>query len=287
MPDDKKKPKYLDKFETDEELVKAYSELERKLGETGSELGMTKKQIEEAQKSIAQYADYTTQLKQYHDWYNTNQQSINLYNQWMQNGGQGAAPAPQPQANGQRTIVDLLTPDEKRALFTEFVQTFDSGVFKPWQQNFAKQLEHIATERQNAVLENVSKNQRAFTEVLWRTMQHALPEDKVTSMRTWHEKALELGDPTKFDPMKMADEYLGVQGKLSTLEAEKKALEAEREKWQKDSMPAVVGGRNGGSWIKPDETAPKDKQERFERAMKDTTERVGKDAFNEAFGGRR
>ena len=280
------KKKYLDKFETDEELAKAYAELEKKLGSQGEELGMTKKQAEEYQRSLAQYAEHTNQLNQYKQWYDTNSQGLQLYNTWLQNGGQGQ-PQPAAQPNGgQRSLVDLLTPEEKKALFTEFVSNFDTGVFKPWQQNFAQQLERMATERQNSVLENVTKNQRAFTEVLWRTMQHALPEDKVASMRDWHTKALELGDPSKFDPMKMADEYLGTQTRLSSLEAEKKALEAEREKWQKDSLPTVTGGRNGGAWLKPDETAPKDKQERFERAMKDTTERVGKDAFNEAFGGR-
>ena len=286
MPDEKKL-KYANKFTTEAELEAAYTELEKKFGDHSNELGQTRKQVEESQRALAAYAEQMQQLQPYAQWYATNQNSINLYNQWLQNGGQGQAPAAAAQPNGgQRSLVDLLTPEEKKALFTEFVQTFDSGVFKPWQQNFAQQLERLATERQQAVLENVTKNQRAFTEVLWRTMQHALPEDKVTAMRDWHTKALEMGDPSKFDPMKMADEYLSTQSRLSTMEAEKKALEAEREKWQKDSLPVVAGGRNGGAWLKPDDTAPVDKQERFERAMKDTTERVGRDAVKEAFGGR-
>ena len=284
MPDAKKK--YLDKFETDEELAKAYAELEKKFGDHSNELGQTRKQVEESQRAMQAYAEQMQGLNTYKQWYDTNAQSLQLYNNWLQNGGREQPPVAVQPNNGQRSLVDLLTPEEKKALFTEFVQTFDSGVFKPWQQNFAQQLERIANDRQNAVLENVTKNQRAFTEVLWRTMQHALPEDKVAAMRDWHTKALEMGDPSKFDPMKMADEYLGTQTRLSSLEAEKKALEAEREKWQKDSMPTVAGGRNGGSWLKPDETAPKDKQERFERAMSDTTERVGRDAVKEAFGGR-
>ena len=288
MADDKtKKPKYLDKFETDEELAKAYSELEKKLGSHGEELGTYKKQMEQYQSAMAQYAEQMQGLNAYKTWYDQNQSSLQLYNNWLQSGGQQPHPAAASPTNGaQRSLVDLLTPEEKRSLFTEFVQNFDQGVFRPWQQNFSQQLEKLAQDRANSVMENVTKNQRAFTEVLWRTMQHGLPEEKIAAMRGWHEKALEMGDPSKFDPMKMADDYLSTQSKLSTLEAEKKAFEAEREKWQRDSMPVVPGGRNGSAWISKEDNEPKDKQGRFEAVMKDTTDRVGRDAVKDAFGGR-
>lgn len=283
------KKKYLDRYDTEDELVKAYAELERRLGEQGGEVGTLRKQFEEAQRAMTQYAEQMQALGQYKSWYDTNQSSLGLYNQWLQSGGQMQHPnaAAAPAGGGQRSLVDLLTPEEKKALFSEFVTSFDTGVFRPWQQNFAQQLQKLADDRQRDILDKMSQNQRAFTEVLWRTMQHGLPEDRVAAMRSWHEKALELGDPSKFDPMKAADDYLSMQSKMTTIEAEKKALEAEREKWQRDSLPSVQGRNGSASWTKPDDSAPKDKYERMERSFKDTKEKIGAEAFTDAFGGRK
>ena len=287
MADEKKPKKYAGKFDSDAELEKAYQELESKLGKQGEELGLTKKQIEEAQRAMEQYAAHVQQLSPYAQWYQTNQNSLQLYNQWLQSGGQTPHPNAQPAAaaQNQNSIVNLLTPEEKQALYKEFVSNFDTGVFKPWQQNFAQQLDRLANERAQGVLESVNKNQRAFTEVLWRTMQHGLPEERVAAMREWHNKALELGDPTKFDPMKAADDYLSVQRRLSDFESKEKAWETEREKLQRDSMPALAGGRGANSdWLKPAEEAPKTKFDRMEAVFNETTEKVGRDAFKEAFG---
>ena len=288
MADDKKPAKkYAGKFDDEAALEQAYQELEKKLGEHGAELGTNRKQMEQYQQAMTQYAEQLQGLNAYKQWYDTNQSSLQLYNSWLQNGGQQPHPAAAASANGaQNSLVNLLTPEEKRALFSEFVQTFDQGVFRPWQQNFAQQLEKLAQDRANSVMDNVTKKQQAFTEVLWRTMQHGLPEEKIAAMRGWHEKALEMGDPSKFDPMKLADDYLSTQSKLSTLEAEKKAFEAEREKWQRDSLPVVPGGRNGSAWISKEDNEPKDKQGRFEAVVKETREKVGPEAFRDAFGGR-
>src|SRR3990167_8639882 len=223
MADDKKTKKYLEKYDTDEELVRAYTELEKKLGGQGEELGTSRKQMDEAKKALDEYAKYVQQLKPAADWITANQQSLQQYQQWLQNGG---ANQPQPPAatTGKTSLLDLMTPEEKQALYSEAARHFETSVFKPWQGQFNTQLQKLADERAKTVADQMAHSQRAFTEVLWRTMQRGFPEDKIKEMREWHEQALAMADPAKFDPMKAADEHLRLRGDLSKLTDEKKAL---------------------------------------------------------------
>ena len=285
MPDDKKADakvakKYLNKYETDDELVKAYEELEKKLGGQGEELGSLRKQGEEAQRALAEYAKYVQQVKPYADWVQANQQSLGQYQQWVQGGGRGApAAAATP---GKNTLLDLMTPEEKQALYSEAARTFESSVFKPWQQQFNTQLQRLADERAKQLADQVAHNQRAFTEVLWRTMQRGFPEDKIKEMREWHEQALAMADPAKFDPMKAADEYLGLRGKLSKIEEEKGALSKELETLRKQALPPA-GGEPPAQWVAKDDAAPKNRDERYQKVMEDTREKVGAEGFRDFF----
>mgnify|MGYP001615476278 CR=1 FL=1 len=284
--DDKKadaKKKYLDKYETEEELVKAYADLEKKLGGQGEELGTLRKQGEEAQKALMEYAKYVQQVKPQVDWVAQNQQALQQYQQWLQNGGTRQVAAPTPAA-GRNNLLDLMTPEEKQMLYSEAAKSFESSVFKPWQQQFGTQLQKMADERAKQVADQMAHGQRAFTEVLWRTMQRGFPEDKIKEMREWHEQALAMADPSKFDPMKAADEHLRLRGDLSRMTDEKKALQTEYEKLQKQTLPPA-GGEPPAQWVdKTNDTAPKNRDERYSRVMDNTKETVGAEAFKDFFG---
>src|SRR3990167_7435830 len=145
MLDDKKDvkaKKYLEKYDTDEELVKAYTELEKRLGGQGEELGTARKQMDEAKKALDEYAKYVQQLKPYADWFQQNQPSMQQYQQWLQRGG--AAQAAPAAAAGKNNLLDLMTPEEKQSLYAEAARSFESSVFKPWQQQFNTQLQKLA-----------------------------------------------------------------------------------------------------------------------------------------------
>ena len=283
MADDKKDAKakkYLEKYDTDEELVKAYTELEKRLGGQGEELGTARKQMDEAKKALDEYAKYVQQLKPYADWFQQNQPSMQQYQQWLQRGG--AAQAAPAAAAGKNNLLDLMTPEEKQSLYAEAARSFESSVFKPWQQQFNTQLQKLADERAKQVSDQMAHSQRAFTEVLWRTMQRGFPEDKIKEMREWHEQALAMADPAKFDPMKAADEHLRLRGDLSKMTDEKKALQTEFEKLQKQAIPAS-GGEPPAQWVAKDDTAPKTREERMSKVMGETKEGVGAEAFHDFF----
>lgn len=277
------KKKYLDKFASEDELVKAYTELEQRLGKQSAEVGDLRKQYEQAVQAMQQYAEAVSQLRPYADWFAQNQQALQLYTQWMQQHQQSGQASP----NGQRqqAVLDLLTPDERQALLAEATKTFEEKALRPYMDQLNQQLHKMAEERERRVLDQIGQQQRAFTEVLWRTWQRVLPEDKVREMREWHEQALAMADPQKFDPMKAADEFLSHKQKVSTLEEQLKALEAEREKWQKDQTASLAGSPSPVDWAAPADDAPKTADERRQRVLRETQEAVGREAFRDFFTG--
>lgn len=279
-PDPAKK-KYAGKFDSDEELAKAYTELEKKLGGQGEELGQTKRQFEEAQKALATYAQQLQQLTPYADWYRSNEQALAMYQNWLKEQQAGGPRQPVAAQNGGKSPLDILTPEERDALFMESAKRFESQIFKPWQEQFGKQLQTLADERAKAISEQTQKSQQAFTEVLWRTIQRGLPEDKVKAMREWHEQAIQMANVN--DPMKAADEWLTLKSELAKITDEKKALQTEHEKLQKASLPSVSGAESPG-WAAPPEDAPKNRSERFSRVMSDTKEKVGAEGMRDFFG---
>ena len=278
---EKAKEKILGKFDTVEDALKAYTELEKEHGARKKEMGDFKKQTEEAQLALAQYAQMVNQLKPYADWYTQNQSALGQYAQWAQAQQNGGV---QSQAAAQRGV-EILTADEKQAIINAAAQHFQQNMFAPWQQKFDGVLRQMAEKERTSVQETLGNQLKAYTEVMWRTLEKAMP-DKMGDIRKWHESALKFADTSKLDPLQAASDVIDLQAKLSQLEGEKVAFTKEREEYQKRDLGSLSGaGEAPASWAAKDESAPKTREERMRRVFNDTTEKVGRDAMREMFPG--
>ena len=281
---DEKKEKILGKFDTVEDALKAYGELEKEHGARKKEMGDVKKQAEEAQLALAQYAQMVNQLKPYADWYTQTQQALTQYQQWAQATQNGTLQPQNGNAAAQRAV-EILTAEEKQALINAASQHFNQSVFMPWRQQYDTSLRQMAEKERTTVQEALGNQLKAYTEVMWRTLEKAMP-DKMGDIRKWHESALKFADTSKLDPLQAASDVIDLQAKLSALETEKAAFEKEREAYQKRDMGSLSGaGEAPAAWAAKDETAPKTREERMRRVFNDTTEKVGRDAMREMFPG--
>ena len=110
-----------------------------------------------------------------------------------------------------------------------------------------------------------------------------LPQDKLAEARQWHDEALKYADPSKIDPLTVADERMKLMGENSRLGQELKQAREEREKYEKASMGSL--GDSGGLFRKTEDLKemPKSRDERFKNVMTSTKEAVGIDGLREAF----
>lgn len=269
--------KFADKYESAEDLEKAYVELQKTLGTQGNELGTLKKQSEDYQRALQEYAQAMAQYKPVVEWYTTNQPHLQQYGQWLQQqNGRAAAPA--------NAAASLLTPEEQRQLTALAVQEFQKSVFDPWRSQHEKQLSELADKRSTAVKGELDERLKAYTEVLWRTFQHALPKETVDNLRSWHEKSLRYADKT-FDPMVAAREEIDLRAKLAELEAKNTEFSKQLEAKEKESALPIGRSESSVEWAKKPDSTPKDRDERYARVMQDTTEKSGREAVRDLFPG--
>lgn len=293
MPDDKDSKekaaekavkKFAEKYETPEELEKAYVALNKKMSEQGGELGTLRKQQEQYQAALQQYAAAVQQYQPVMEWYTANQANLGQYGQWLQarqNGQTQQGPANQAINQG---ALSLLTPDEQRQLIGQAVQEFQKSVFDPWRQQFDKQLTTIADQRAAAVQGTTDERLKAYTEVLWRTFQNAFPKDTVDKLRNWHERSLRYADK-QFDPMVAAQEELDLQAQLDEYKTKSTELQKQLEERDKQLTPSL--GRTDATvdWAKKPDAGPVDKNDRYQRVMNDTIEKSGREAVRDLFPG--
>mgnify|MGYP001559164013 CR=1 FL=1 len=279
MPDTKPKKKYLDKFDTDEEVVAAYAELEKKLGEQGTKMGTLQKQIEETQKSLGQYADYVKAVKPIADWYTTNEKDVTTW--WQTRGkgngdGAGAADEAARRAAAGTEGYQWLTPQEKQAL----VQEIKASLLDPFQQQFTSQAQDFAKKLSEAL----SRQHGSFTDVMWRTLERFMPADKIGDVRQWHEKALEFADPSKVDPMKVAGEWMSLSSDNARMKTEFEALQKKVAEMEKAAVPSLGSGPSP-SLIQRPEDAPKTREDRFARVMDSVKSEHGTEGVAALFPG--
>lgn len=277
------KKKLADKYETAEDLEKAYMELQKTLGTQGGELGTLRKQSEEAQQALMAYAQAMQQYKPVYDWFAANQANLQQYGQWLQARQTGAAQGPANQAINQGALA-LLTAEEQQQLVNRAVQEFQRSVFDPWRQTFDKQLTQLADQRSQTIKGETDERLKAYTEVLWRTFQHAFDKPTVDKLRNWHERSLRYVDKS-FDPMVAAKEELDLQAALDELKTKNAELQKSIEAKDRELMPSLGRTESTVDWAAKREDAPKGRDERFQRVMTDTLEKSGREAVRDLFPG--
>ena len=263
----KGKKKYLDKYDDEASLVAAYQELEKKLGEQGTTMGKSKQDLDAALAQIAQYADWAGKANPIIDWYAKNEAAIR---QMIGEDGKLRQPASPDGRDKKTPTYDILTADEKEALASFVGDRFKSSVFDPWTTTLEKKISEYATGAQG----NLNNLLKAHTDVMWRTMQHmwALPqtmtaEERIKSARTWHEEALKLSDPSKYDPMETAREFLGLRAERDTQKKQIEDLTNKVVELEKKAVPSIGSGPPPSLFARPDAEPPKTKEERMQAAV--------------------
>lgn len=289
----------LEKYQEDPKaFAKAYHELETKLTSQGQELGKLRK----AHEKLEPVAKTAEQWKPIVEWYNANYPRIQ---QMFQANGTGAnasngttqAQAQQVQQSqqvqqaayqqAQASIpgFDWMTPQEQQRLTQGIAQNITQQVLAPWTQNFAKSVESWADTQKKQMYDNMTRQQQASMDVLWRTFERLVPKEKLDEARAFHTEALKYADPTKINPMDLANETLSERTKRAQLEEELKTLKAEKEARDKAATPSLGSQSSGSLFTKPSGAQPAGttQDDRFARVMDTVTKEVGADAIRDTF----
>jgi len=300
---DPKTGKFLGKYDTMEDAEKGYTELEKKLGEQGKSLGDTKKQYEDYAKKYQEILEWAQKAAPIVEWYGKYNQPIQ---QWW-HGYQGAQPQqfggngqmtqqqPNSQAMQQQAYqqaqyavantqgVELLTQQEKDALINQTAQRIFQSALAPWTQQFARTVEDWGQKQAQQISSQLDQRHKAFSDVLWKTLERVLPPEKLQETRAWHDEALKYADPKNIDPLSLAGETLSLRSDKSRLEKELSELRADRERREKESLGSI--GNNGGLFSRPtDQPKPTEKREdRFKNVMSTVKEAVGTEGLREQF----
>ena len=256
--------KLANRYESPEALEKAYLEMEAVLGKQGLELGEMKKLVE-------QYKPWVEKAIPVVEWYGKHADKVAA---WVAKGMPVEAAAP---AKGEVAAADAqarqaaagtagyewLTPQEKQQLVGDLRSAILNDTLKPWTESFTKQAQDFA-----AGLQTQFQNQhRSFTDVLWRTFERVLPKEKLDEVKAWHEASLRFADPSKIDPMKLGEEFVGLSGENASLKARIADFEKRQAEVAKAEVPSLFGGPSPDITAPADTGAPTTREERFKAVL--------------------
>ncbi|HAM54112.1 MAG TPA: hypothetical protein DCQ64_01325 [Candidatus Rokubacteria bacterium] len=272
--------KLAGKYGTPEELEAAYAALEAKLGEQGQQLGTLQQQLQQAAQALTEFGEWTKAAKPIVDWYSTNANDVKTWWEGRGQQGQGAQPGVRQQAQQlaqQQPGYEWLTPQEREGLIQESAKYLQANMLQPWTQQFGQQAQAFANQLQ--------RNQQAFTNVLWKTLERAMPPEKLAEIKTWHEEALKWADPSKIDPMEAANNVLSLTSERDRLKTQVDEMTKARETADKAALGAINGDGFSGSINDTLPEPPKDRGDRFQRVMADVKQEHGAEGMRTLFGG--
>lgn len=274
--------KLAGKYDTPEAMEKAYLELEARLGTQGTELG-------EMKKLVAQYQSWVEKAIPVVDWYAKHEEKVNA---WV---GKGmpveAAPASGAQPNAAAVEAaarsaaantvgyEWLTPQEKAGLVGDIRNAILNETLKPWTESFTQQAQQFA----NGLTQKFDQQHRSFTDVLWRTFERVLPKEKLDEVKAWHEASLKFADPSKIDPMKMGEEFVGLSTELASAKARIADFEKKQSDFEKASVPSLFGSPSPDITAPNDNAAPVSREDRFKAVMNDVQTQHGPEGVRGLF----
>lgn len=266
MADDKDKAGTLlfGKYKTMEEAEKGFKELEAAYGKQGAEYG-------EAKKLVEQYKPWVEKAIPVVEWYGKHADKVAA---WVNKGMpvEAAAPAKAEVAAADDAArraaagtagYEWLTPQEKAQLVGDIRNGILNDTLKPWTESFTKQAQEFATGLQT----QFQNQHRSFTDVLWRTFERVLPKDKLDEVKAWHEASLRFADPSKIDPMKIGEEFVGLSGENASLKARLAELEKKQTDIEKAGVPSLFGGPSPDITAPADTGAPTTREERLKAVL--------------------
>jgi len=273
---DKELQDLVDKYQEDPAaFAKGYRELEKKLSKQGEEVGTLRKKADDSEKAMTQLSEYTKTAKPIVDWYVQNQAALQ---QWVQ----GA----QNKNTASSASVSILTPDEQQALINSAAQYMQQRVIGPWSQQFAQQVEAYAKKQREELEASLSQRNQTSTQILWNALERALPKDKVDNLREYHTEALRFADPSKIDPLRVADEMIETKARLAEFKEKVKQFEQEKDAAAKAAIPSYGSGLFAPKveGDKAKESVPQTREDRFKRVMEDVKTQHGNEGLEQLFG---
>ena len=300
MPKDEKKndeqKAYFGKYDSLEEAEKGFAELNKKLAEQSKELGTMRKQVTEQ-------TDYLQKATPILQWYQQNYQGIQqMMSQPRQPQSQpaqqaytqpGAAyghaagqPANGQAAGAQAALMNLLTPEEQRALAEQVSRQVQETAIAPWQQQFVKQVQDAMLGRAKQVEDALLNHQKSFSDVLWKTLERALPADKIAEMRDWHTEALRFADPRNIDPMQVASEALETKRQLAEYKTKLKEQEDRLAEREKQDAAMLTGTRPFTLSSTKADAPPASREDRMGSVLQSVKTEHGSDGVQTLFGNR-
>lgn len=261
MADEKK---LAGKYATPEEMEKAYLALEAKLGQQGTELG-------EMKKLVGQWQPWIEKASPIVEWYGKHADKVN---DWVSKGmntgaaqpAAAAADATARAAAANTAGYEWLTPQEKAGLVGEIRDTILKQTMQPWTEAFTQQAQKYATDATS----RLDNQHKSFTDVLWQTLSRVIPKEKMDEVKAFHEASLRFADPSKIDPMKMGEEYMGLTGENASLKARLKEYEDKSLVAEKAQVQGIFGGPSPDTATPNDTAAPTTREERFKATMNAT-----------------
>lgn len=278
-----------------------YKELEKKLGEQGRELGEYKKQARDYASQYETVARWAQQAAPIVSWYGQYNQPLQQWWQQYQTqqtqpfGSGGGSMTPNTQQAGYAAMqqatqavnaqpgVELLTQSEKDALINQTAQRIFQAAIQPWTQNFARTVEDWGRSQATTLSNQLDQRHKAFSDVLWKTLERVLPQEKLQETRQWHDQALKYADPRNIDPLTLASETLSLREKSDRLEKERDEAVKAREKAERDSLGSL--GNSSGLFHKSSDLKqmPESREDRFRNVMTTVRDTVGTDGLREQF----
>lgn len=271
------------KFKTQADLVHAYGELERKLGEMGASNKQIHDQLALIQQNAAAYAQAYQQAKPLAEWAQTYGPQIHQFLT------QYAAQQQQAYAAQQQAYAptEILRPEERQRYAQEWSQYHWQNQFMPWLNQF---LQTQAIPYMNQMVEQraqqLSAQNKAGIEVLWDALSNSVPPEALDKVRRRQELAVKFSDPRQYDPMKFAEEAYARDLELTKAKERDLELTKQIESLTRSTAPgAAVNGAGGVSPFRKDgdAPAPKDRHERAKAVIADVKDKVGVEAWRESF----
>lgn len=286
---------YFGKYDSLEEAEKGFAELNKKLAEQSKELGTMRKQVTEQ----TEYLQKATPILQ---WYQQNYQGIQqmmsqprqqaAQPQYAAQPGQANWQAANQPANGQAAstaaLMNLLTPEEQRVLTEQVSRQVQETAIAPWQQQFVKQVQDAMLGRAKQVEDALLNHQKSFSDVLWKTLERALPADKIAEMRDWHTEALRFADPRNIDPMQVASEALEAKRQISEYKTKLKEQEDRLAEREKQDAAMLTGTRpfTLSSTSTQADAPPASREDRMGSVLQSVKTEHGSDGVQTLFGNR-
>jgi len=281
--------KYLGRYNTPEELEKAYGELYQVYTRQGQELGQIRQAQQQAADTLQQFQQFYQQAAPVVQWVEQNKAGLQHYGTWLQRAQAGTLPqqqATQAQVNAQQNgvnLASLLTPEERQQLGASIFQQQLLPAWKAWQAQIAREIQQYGQAEAARVRNEFNQQQSAHTNVLWKAMEYLSPSpEHMARVKRMQEEALRFATQPQLDPMQMAEERLRFIDDNTRMSGELKSLRDAEEARQKAAVQSL-GSHPSLGYETPAER-PKNSGERFANVMNQVTRELGHEAVQHLSG---